>query len=497
MYFEFGRTLQAGLDCAGDVSPDQGAVFGWVRHPAGELPELRVEGSPGEPVEILLRDLHPRRDVDVVEGMAVTGFSLIHDIPRQMTGRILVIGTSGGPTGRQEVAVDLLAYDLPVDVQAVTLNREWGATYQLLRASALDPVRIGTLRAEEGPAGIFGDWLDRLPRLAGSADWFMDFRNARARLLPDGELVVSGGLNMPDAPPGRIEAMGCAMVRAPGGAASVVPLAAETSAPLEGGFVLSGIVAAPPGCTVEALVQLRRGDSAWWFRAEATPAGLPDFLAALTLPGIEISAADSGALQSWLRGVLAERSRALHGYLSAMALSGAPAGPGGTALLFDMNDEYAARVLALLAPQMEARFARIVLSGAAAGRAAAALMRRGRAEVAVESDAESALTLAAQGGGSVAPIDTAALVDAAIEGNAARLTANSLPAGSLPYIAGLHAVAGTGTMETTMRRVVAMMAGVDASALPVPAQRPDPIGGLIAEHLRGLWEMVPMAGAPR
>ncbi|WP_338662845.1 hypothetical protein VQH23_22210 [Pararoseomonas sp. SCSIO 73927] len=497
VYFEFGRTLQAGLDCAGDLGPDQGAVFGWVRHPAGQPPELRVEAGPGAPVGTLLLDLHPRNDVEEVEGTAVTGFSLVHEIPRRMAGRILVIGVAGGPAGRQEVAIDLLAYDLPSELREVTLSRDWGASYQLLRASALDPGRVATLHTEDGPAGIFGRWLDRLPRLAGAADWFMEFKDARAAILPDGELVVSGGLHAADAPAGRIEAMGCAVVRAPGGAAAVVPLAGEASAPLENGFVLCGAVAPPPGATVEVVVQLRRGIRAWWFLAEAAPVTLPDFLAALSLGRTELLPVDAASLHGWLRGALAERSRALHGYLSGMALSGGPAAPGGTALLFDVNDDYAARVLALLAPDMEARFARIVLSGPAAGRAAAALLRRGGLEVMVGGDAEGALALAAGGGGTVAPIDTAALVDAAIEGNPARLTANALPAESLPWIAGLHAVAGTGTMEATMRRVVAMMAGVDASALPVPAQRPDPVGGLLSEHLRGLWEMVPMAGSPR
>ncbi|MBP0494787.1 hypothetical protein [Roseomonas indoligenes] len=497
VYFEFGRSLQAGLDCAGDLTPEQGAIFGWMRHRVDETPELRVEGSPGEPLTILLRDLHPRLDVEQIEGTAVTGFSLIHEIPRHLRGRILILGTSGGPAGGQEVALDLLAYDLPADVQAMSMNRDWGASYQLLRASALDAGRIRTLYTEEGPAGIFAGWLDRLPRLAGTADLFLEFRDVRAAILPDGELVVSGGLNLADAPPRRMEAMGCAVVRAPGGASAVVPLVAESYAPLEGGFVLGGIVAAPPDSTIEVVVQLRRGDRAWWFLAEVSPAPLPDFLSALSLPRTELSAPDAAALQAWLRDALSERSRALQGYLSGMSLSGSPAEPGGTALLFGVNDEYAARVLALLAPDLETRFSRIVLSGAAAGRAAAALLRRGAMEVVVEGDAEGALAVAARGSGTVAPIDTAALVDAAIEGNPGRLTANALRAESLPWIAGLHAVAGTGTMEATMGRVVAMMAGVDASALPMPAQRPDPLGGLLSEHLRGLWEMVPVTGSPR
>ena len=246
MYFEFGKTLQAGLDCAGDVSPDQGAVFGWVRHAAGAVPALRVEGSPGEPMPTLLLDLHPRRDVDLPEGMAVSGFSLLHDIPRNAPGRLLIIGVEG-----REVAVDLLAYELPMDVEAVTLNREWGATFQLLHASALDAGRIQTLTAEGGPPGIFRGWLDRLPRLEGASEWFMDFRHVSAVLLPDGELAVSGGFNQPSPTGGRASAMACALVHHADGGTEVVPLLAERHAPLDGGFALSGWVHAPEGVRPE------------------------------------------------------------------------------------------------------------------------------------------------------------------------------------------------------------------------------------------------------
>ncbi|SHI90174.1 hypothetical protein SAMN02745194_01319 [Roseomonas rosea] len=496
MYFEFGQALQAGLDCAGDISPDQGAVFGWVRHPVGEALELRVEGSPGDPVETLLLDIHPRQDVEAPEGMAVSGFSLVHDIPRHAPGRLLIIGVVG-TAAVQEVAVDLLAYDLPVDVEGVTLNREWGATYQLLHASARDPGRIKTLTADAGPPGIFGGWLDRLPRFAGSADWFMDFRRVTAAMLPDGELAVSGGFNLPPAPGQKAAAMACALVRRPGGGTEVLPFAGEARAPLEGGFALSGRVDVPAGTAVEALIQIRRGEQSWWFRAEAARATLPEFLNALSLSGVELAGADQGALHGWVRQALSDRGDALRDRLATLGLAGAPARSGSTALLFDVNDEYAARVLSLLAPQFEARFGRMVLSGTAASRAAAGLMRRGRMEITVQGDAEEALLAAAEGPGQVAPIDTASLVDAAIEGNPARLTANALPADRLPMIAALHGMAGVGEMESTLRRVVALMAGVDASALPLPVQRPDAIGGLVAEHLRGLWEMVPVSGVAR
>lgn len=466
MYFEFGQALQAGLDCAGDISPDQGAVFGWVRHRVGETLDLRVEGSPGDPVETLLIDIHPRRDVEVTEGMVVSGFSLVHDIPRHAPGRLLIIGVLGAAAA-QEVAIDLLAYELPVDVEGVTLNREWGATYQLLHASASDPERIKTLAAEGGPPGIFREWLDRLPRFAGSADWFMDFRRVSAAMLPGGELAVSGGFNLPAGVVEKAAAMACALVRRRDGSAEVVPLAGERRAPLEGGFALAGWVDAPADATVEALIQIRRGEQSWWFRAEARRAALPDYLDTLSLNGVDLAGADQAALHGWVRQALADRGEALRDRFAALGLDGAPAAPGSTALLFDVNDDYAARVLAMLAPQFEAHFGRMVLSGAAASRAAASLVRRGRMEIAVQGDAGQALLAAAEGSGQVAPIDTASLVDAAIEGNAARLTANALPADRLPMIATLHGMVGVGEMENTLRRVVAIMAGVDPSALPL------------------------------
>ncbi|MBP0444035.1 hypothetical protein J8J14_04525 [Roseomonas sp. SSH11] len=497
MYFEFGQALQAGLDCAGDITPDQGAVFGWVRHRAGEVLDLRVEGSPGEPVETLLLDIHPRRDVEAPEGMAVSGFSLVHDIPRHAAGRLLIIGASGEMLAGQEVAIDLLAYDLPVDVEAVTLNREWGASYQLLHGSARNPERVKTLEAEGGPPGIFRAWLDRLPRMSGRADWFMEFRRVSALRLPGGEIVVSGGFNLPHEPGERAATMGCALVRRRGGNLDVLPLIGERRAPLEAGFALVGVVDAPADAVVEAVIQIRRGEQSWWFRAEAAPGTLPEFLDALSLSGVDLPAADQGALHGWVRQALSDRGETLRAQLAAMALAATPAVPGGTALLFDINDDYASRVISLIAPQLEARFGRVILSGDMASRAAAGLMRRGHMEVSVEGGARAALEAAARDPGPVAPIDTASLVDAAIEGNPARLTANALPSDRLPMIVALHGMAGVGEMENTLRRVVALMGGTDPSALPMPTQRPDAVGGLVAEHLQGLWEMVPVSGTPR
>ncbi|MBB5694014.1 hypothetical protein [Muricoccus pecuniae] len=494
MYFEFGQGLQAGLDCAGEVTPGQGAFFGWVRYPAGAALRIRVEQASGGPVETLLLDLHPRQDIDCPEGMAVAGFSLIHDLPPRGRGRLLVLGAGPAETAR-EVAIDLLAYDLPSDVRAATHNREWGANFNLLHASALAPQRLRTLAAEEGSLGIFGGWLDRLPRLAGGAEWFLDFQRVSAVLLPTGELAVSGRLSQPEAGE-RVQTAACLLVRWPG-REEMRPLPEERHAPLSGGFALSGRAEVPPDASVELVVQVRRGGQGWWFRAEPAMAALPDFLDALSLAGGGAAGPDAAALQGWMRGVLAERSEALRGRLSALSLAGVPSQPGGTALFFDLDDDFAGRVLTLLAPVIEARFGRVVLSGAAAGKAGAALMRRGRVEVSVEADAEEALASAARGPGPVAAIDTAALIDAAIEGDAGRLAARALPADRLAELDALHGMAGTGGMESTLRRVVALMAGAEAGALTVPAGRSDALGEVAAEHLRELWEMVPVRGVAR
>jgi len=500
MYFEFGQGLQAGLDCAGDVTPDQGAVFGWVRHPADETLGLRAEAGPGEPVESLLLDIHPRPDVPAGEGMAVSGFSLVHAIPPGASGRRLIIGLSG-KDAPAEAPIDLEAYELPADVAGVTLNRQWGATYQLLHASAADPRRIKTLTGEGTPAGIFGGWLDRLPRLAGASEWFMDFRRVSARIMPDGQIAISGGFNLPPIPGEAGRIMACALVQARDGGIRVQAIGGARHARLEGGFALSGRVDAADAAAVEAVIEVRRGAQRWWFRAEAEPAGLADYLDTLTITGFDLPGADQSVLHDWVRQALADRGAALRGRMDGLGLVGVQAPPGGTALLFDVNDEYAARLLSLLAPQIEARFDRIVLSGSVASRAAAALMRRGRLEVLVESTAESALLAAgrqsAAHGGALAAIDTATLVDAAVGGDPSGLASNAIPADRVPMIAALHGMAGVGDMESTLRRLVALMAGADPSALPMPAGRADAIGGLVTEHLRSLWDMVPVTGGRR
>jgi len=500
MYFEFGQGLQAGLDCAGDVTPDQGAVFGWVRHPVDEALGLRVEAGPGEPVECLLLDLHPRPDVPAGEGMTVSGFSLIHAIPPGVAGRVLVIALTGADA-TAEAPIDLKAYDLPSDVAGVTQNRQWGATFRLFHASAADPARIRTLTGEGTSAGIFGVWLDRLPRLASASEWFMDFRRVSARIMPDGQIAISGGFNLPPAPGEEGLIAACALVRARDGRFRVQAIAEARHARLEGGFVLSGRVEAADAAAVEAVIEVRRGAQRWWFRAEAERGGLADYLDSLTIAGFDLAGADAAVLHDWVRRALADRGAGLRGRMDGLGLSGIQAPPGGTALLFDVNDEYAARLLSLLASQLEARFGSIVLSGSAASKAAAALMRRGRMEVSVESDAESALLAAgrrsAAQGGAVSPIDTAALVDAAVAGDPSGFAANAIPAGRVPMIVALHGMAGVGDMESTLRRLVALMAGADPAALPMPAGRGDAIGGLVTEHLRGLWEMVPVTGAGR
>jgi hypothetical protein len=492
MYFELGQALQAEIDCAGDIGPDQGAVFGWVRHPAGQTPLLHVEKSAGARLSTILLALHPRPDVHAPEGTAVSGFTLIHDIPPEAAGRLLVLGAGGA-----EIALDLLAYGLPTEPEAATLGRDAGANFQFLQAAARDPARIRALSAGDVPLGLFGGWLDRLPRYTGAPGPFLAFRRLSIACTGEGEVAISGDFS---APGEASEATACALVRVGDAPPMVVPLAQESSALLGAGFALCGQLALPSCATVELVVQLRRGDQAWWFRAEAEAVALPAFLATLTLEGIGLPGSDAGVLHGWVREVLRERSDRLRGRLSGLRLplAGSPdSGFGGrrgpareTALLFGLHDDYAARLLALLAPQMEAQFGRIVISGAAADRAAAALLRRGRVEVLVEEEAEGALATASAGAASVTPIDTPALVDIAIEGSMARVAGYALPADRLPNLSSLHEAAGTGGMEATLRRVVAIVSGADPGALPLPGQRPDAMGDLVAEHLRGLWDMV-------
>ena len=446
----------------------------------------------------MLIGFHPRRDVTapegLPEGLVVSGFTLVHDIPRSAAGRVLIVETGG-----EEVAVDLFAYDVPADAEAATRTRDWGATFQLLHGSAADRARVRTLEAD-GRAGLFAPWLDRLPRVGSAAEWFMDFRGLSAVWMPDGTVAVSGAFAAPGEPGEGAEIAGCALVTPPGGSGVVEPLAGERPASLENGFALVGHAEAPPGATVELLLQIRRGLQSWWFRAEAAPVALPAFLETITLaeafPG-GLPTGDQAAHYAWVREALAGRAESLRGRLGGLGLAGAAARPGGTALLFDLDDEYAARLLLLLAPALEGRFARIVISGAAAAQAAAGLLRRGRMAVTVEADARAALALAAAGHGSVSPIATATLVDAAIEGNAGPLLAHALPADQVAVLAALHDAAGAGGIEGTLKRVVALMDGADPGGLPLAGMRPDAIGDLVAEHLRGLWELVPVTGAAR
>jgi hypothetical protein len=492
MYVELGQALQAEIDCAGDIGPDQGAVFGRVRHPAGQTPLLHVEKSGGARVSTILLALHPRTDIHAPRGTAVSGFTLIHDIPPGAAGRLLVVGAGGA-----EVALDLLAYGPPAEPKAATLGRDPGANFQFLQAAARDPARIRALSAGDVPLGLFGGWLDRLPRYTGAPGHFLAFRRLSIACTGEGEVAISGEFGVPGE---ASEATACALVRLRDAPPMVAPLAQESSAPLGTGFALYGQLALPPCATVELVVQLRRGDQAWWFRAEAEAVALPAFLRTLTLEGIDLPGSDAGVLHGWVREVLRDRSDRLRGRLSGLGLplaghrdpgfGGRTEPAGGTALLFGLHDDYAARLLALLAPQMEAQFGRIVISGAAAGRAAAALLRRGRVEVLVEEDAEGAMAAASAGAASVTPIDTPALVDIAIEGSMARLARHTLPADRLPILSSLHEAAGTGGMKATLRGVVAILSGADPDALPLPGQRPDAMGGLVAEHLRGVWDMV-------
>jgi hypothetical protein len=490
MYFEFGQAIQVGLDGAGEIAPGQGAVFGWVRHRRDAAPALRVQGSPGLMLDTILLLTHPRADVEADEEMTVTGFTLVHDTSRAALGRVLVIAPGAGG---QEVAIDLLAYDLPSDLAAVTTIRDWGGSFQLLYAAVREPSRFPGLSSEgeAGSLGLFGGWLDQLPRCTGPAEWFSDFRQVAAVRGWDGEVALSGAFAGPDQPGAWSEVMACALVRPAKGPPRILPVGRGSSAPLEAGFAYRGQVPAETDAEVDLVVQLRRGEQVWWFRAEAATAPLPAFLSTLSLSGQELSGGDAAALHRWLRGVLADRLHALRERISSLALSsGAAGGQGGTALFFDLHEDYAARLIALAAPQLEMQFGRVVLAGAAAGRAAAALMGRSRLEVQVGADAEDALAVASLGSPTLTPIDTPTLIDASVSGEMDMLDRGALAADRLPQLAALHAMAGLGGVEGTLRRVTALLAGAEISALPLPAQRPDAIGALISEHLRSLWDMV-------
>ncbi|WP_426957408.1 hypothetical protein [Muricoccus radiodurans] len=491
MYRELDPRFQIGLDFAGDVTPEVGAVFGWVRHPATASVEITVDGTPGTPFPLRLLSVHLRDDVEAPPGSVVTGFNLVHENPKGAPGRHLVVRA-----GSLAWSIDLFTSDLPADpetkepiaVGRAIAIRNWTANLDLLRESILAPDLSPLLKGDR-PFGLFADWLDRWPSIVGAGDWVGEFRRAAAVVLPTGEVAIAGSFTAPAADD-RVTVEALAVVTPKAGPMRAMPMRDVRTVGFGQGFALYGHIPEPaPGEVVQLIVSTRRDGRGQWLRAEAAGGEASTLMDILSLAGMELPASDQPAVRTWMEAVLAARMDALRAPIARIAAAGGdPPGWPATALVFDLEDVYAARLLGLLAPALEARFGRIVLSGAAAARAAAALAGR-RLEVSVQPHPTAAL-LAASGEGRVVPLDTAALTNAAVEADLESRTGWGLDGSRLSDLALLHAMAGTGDLSRTLRRICAQREPEPEGALRYapPASRGDAVGSLVAAHLTEIWQ---------
>ncbi len=493
MSFALADGLHAGLDCAGEAAPGIGVVTGWVRHGADALLDVAIEEAPGRPLGVLLLSFHPRPDLPTGAGLAVTGFVLVHASAANGAAGILVL-RAGDRTAR----LDLSAHDVPRDVPAALAGGEGRAAFDLMSAGAASAGRVPLLGTDGGGLGPFARTLARQTRLTGPTDWFRDFRRVAAHRLPLGEVVLAGSFAVAggtdDAEVVAVALAGAAGVTddaAAGVAGRLLPLRGATAFGVPEGFALHGFL---DGVTedesVDLVVSVRRGGASWSFRAEAIPGPLEPFLHALTLTGFDLPDPRAAALERWLRHALDARLDALRGALSRLTVlrgAGAMGAGRGTALFFDLDEPLAARVLALVAPTLERRFERIIVAGAAASRAVAALLGRPGLEVAAEAGPAEALAAAATSRGMVVPADTATLASLAIGGDGGDGPPVGLDPARLDELLLLHGLAGTGGMGATLRRVVAMLEGADVAP-------PAAAGPVVAAHLAAVWRLA-AAGA--
>ena len=483
-----GQDGELALDCVQPLGHDHLFVQGWFSWRHGRaMPALTLQAG-GLPLECLAQVLHDRQDV--ARGMsldlAVSGFILVARRPPgadAAAGLFLAVGTEG---------MDLPAGPFGAPVAKVLARQPWGAVFDLMAAATRD-ARLGALLAPgDGRDGALGGWIAALPCLPVPLENQHGFARVEAIASPMGECAVSLALPRPLL---RQEALRViALLPDEGG---LLPVALDAPALLreEQRVTCYGRLPEQPGPGTprfDVIVELRHPEGGAWFRA--TPALHP---APRFLDRLQDLLADGEAVEgfAWLRGLLEGRQAAFeHGFgaaLSAGSPEGMPDDAPVVALLHDMDDPFAARLVQLAAREIEARAAEVILLGTReAGTVAAdVFLQRGRVPVRVGFDLAAAVRRGTYARAWLAPIEPVALAEALEQGGLDALFARRIDGAALGPALRLAAAAGSLEGGEAIAGVARILGDTPEGweMRPRGGRMPGAMGLLVAEHLAALW----------
>ena len=509
MYVYLDDTLQLGVDCVAMVTPTRAVIYGWSMAPRGVAPELSLLANGTDECPVVHSSFHPRKDVVPADPRAAeaSGFTLLAEVPEDATALELTL--AAGPL---LLRVDLLDKRVETNLFKATADRDWDATYGLLRLVTGDATLAGLLRYQGRPFGGFAEWLGRIPVLRGRDQAILRIAEAEAMWAPSGEALVM--LRMPGILPrdATVDAVAIGWLRTEDDLAEpmVLPLAEEYG--VRQPAALGLYVRVDPAVlnrlhALELIVraQQRPGDSIL-LRCQLASVTVPGLLDgacrtiadALALP-VEAPAAAGLEL---LREVIARREAAFRPTLAALASPPRAAAGGGLprlGLILGVDDPAAARLFHVTADAFERRCDTVLVMGAAADEVVQALARRGSLAVLTGVEAAAALR-DATGRAGVLAIDAASFAEAVIAGTPEAAFAHPLEASETARLLALHAVAGCAPALTdSLQRLLRMRRERPNERGFAPVQRPwsnRHAADLVNSHLQRLWTAGTRAAEP-
>ncbi|MBW6396661.1 hypothetical protein KPL78_02325 [Roseomonas sp. HJA6] len=488
MKVRIGQDDVLALDCVQPLGGGHVFVQGWLSWPRGTATPVLGLRAGDLPLESLAHVLYDRSDL--------TGAM---DDGRNSRGFILVAGPPAGTrlagefhftVGTDEVAMPATRLGAPV---AELLARQpWGAVFDLIAAAAADS-RLRTLLVPEGGgAGALDRWIASVPRLATPVENQGGLAHVEAAATALGECVVAVTLPRPLGPQEELRVVALAEDRD-----RRLPVRLEGPPPLraEHGVRLYGRLPAGSGLPVasfDLLVGLQHPGGGAWFRTAPRLIPAPAFLAALQHPHGDGNAADGFA---WLHGVLEMRRAAFdvafHAALASCAPRGMPGEAPVVAVLHDMDDRFAARLVFLAAAEIERRAAEVVVVGAPgpAAEVADVFLQRGRIPVRVGLDLPGAVRRGTYARARLVPIEPAALAEALETGGLDALFARGIDGAALAPVLRLAGAAGSLDGGDAIARLARLLAGLEGGSglrhrgMPLVGAA----GHLVTEHLAALW----------
>jgi hypothetical protein len=496
MFSSFGESFQLGVDCVAALDEGRYIIFGWHMTPRGYPAELSFAARDGRMGRVEYISRHARPDVIPADpGAAIVGgFSLVVLAPYASRGLIMTI-TAGDASGHADLANASMT-----DLFRATEERDWGVTFGLLKECMERPDVLPLLHYQYRPFGAFAGWIARLPLIQGGGENISIVAQVAAAASPAGEVALDLRFIGRSRATVGLEVLAVTRLRSDDGGPdriALLPLQDVVTRHIPGASALYGRfdwAHVPHLRSVDLIVQITFDAERVWLRCQPEMATVPAFLDMMSA-----ATANHQGGNALLQAAMDRRASLAQALLQAEHDRGADEAAGTETpglpelALIGVDDEGAARLLHLLAPELEANSSAILLQGAAAEMAGQMFLRRGKVPVTVALEPGAVLSQAdVIGTARIIAVDVPSLAAASIEGNLAGFLGNRRR-GGMGRLLLLHSLAGpTASLGESLTRHARMMDNPDQPWFPIAVNWKTSLGAeWVNEHLEAIWRYAP------